>query len=105
MTKPLNGEKTHPLKPASFAVLRALAKAPQPRQMINPGVANRLEREKLVESVDLPSPFASHKGRVISHLKASATGLALLADDPEDGPRYSDELDADEEAEILSTQQ
>jgi hypothetical protein len=77
--QPLNGTKTHPLKPASVETLRRLAKEALPRQEINPGVANRLERESLVESVDLPSPYVSHKGRLIEHVRATAAGLAMLA--------------------------
>lgn len=77
--KPLNGEKTHPLTPTSLGALRDLVTTPKPRQEFNPGVANRLLREALVESVDLPSPYATHKGRVIEHLKASAAGVARAA--------------------------
>jgi hypothetical protein len=76
---PLNGTKTHPLTPASLTVLRDLSTAPIPRQEINPGVANRLLRENLVESVELPSPYVSHKGRPIEHLKVSVGGMARLA--------------------------
>lgn len=76
---PLNGEKTHPLTSHSLGVLRDLVRSPMPRQEINPGVANRLLREQLVESVDLPSPYASHKGRAIEHLRASAVGIARAA--------------------------
>jgi len=48
--QPLNRTKTHPLKPASIAVLRRLAEdGPVRSHMINPGVRNRLSREGLVE--------------------------------------------------------
>lgn len=47
-----------------------------PAQEINPGVVNRLLREDLVEWVELRSPYATHKGRSIPHLKASAAGVA-----------------------------
>lgn len=77
--KPLNGTKTHPLAPASLGALRDLAEKPMPRQELNPGVANRLLREALVESVELPSPYATHKGRNIEYLKATAAGVARLA--------------------------
>lgn len=77
--QPLNGTKTHPLTPAGLKALRDVAEKPLPRQELNPGVANRLLREALVESVDLPSPYAIHKGRLIEHLKASADGVARLA--------------------------
>ena len=77
--QPLHGTKTHPLTPASLSALRDLAKKPQPRQELNPGVANRLLRESLVETVDLPSPYATHKGRYIEHLRATAAGVARVA--------------------------
>ncbi len=77
--RPLSGSKTHPLTPTSLEALRRLATKPLPRQELNPGVANRLLREALVESVDLPSPYATHKGRSIEHLRASAAGVARLA--------------------------
>lgn len=76
--QPLNGTKTHPLKPASVEALRGVAQAAVPRQEINPGVANRLLRDDLVESVDLPSPYAAHKRRPIEHLKVTAAGLEML---------------------------
>lgn len=77
--QPLNGTKTHPLTPASLTALSELAKKPMPRQEFNPGVANRLLRDALVESVDLPSPYATHKGRRIEHLRATAAGVDRLA--------------------------
>lgn len=77
--KPLNGERTHDLKPASLEALRRISEKPLPRQELNAGVANRLLREGLVESVDLQSPYASHKGRQIEHLRVSAAGVARLA--------------------------
>lgn len=76
--EPLNGIKTHALKPASLSALSVLATKPLPRQEMNPGVANRLLREGLVESVSLPSPYASHKGRSIEHLRATAAGVERL---------------------------
>ena len=54
---PLNGNKTHPLKPGSLKVLKELADGPIPRQEINPGVASRLLIGGLVEQVDLPSTY------------------------------------------------
>lgn len=78
MTLPLNGTKTHPLKPGSLAALGELAAGPMPRQELNPGVANRLEREALVETVSLPSPYAKHKGASIDHLAITAKGREVL---------------------------
>lgn len=77
--KPLNGAKTHPMTPASLDALRDVAANPLPRQELNPGVANRLLREALVESVELPSPYATHKGRNIEHLRVTAAGVERLA--------------------------
>lgn len=75
---PLNGVKTHPLTPASLEALKDLARRPDARQNLNPGVSNRLLRENLVESVQLPSPFASHKGKLIEHLQATEAGRTVL---------------------------
>lgn len=47
--KPLNGTKTHPLKPASLAALRALAEGPAESFLLNPGVRDRLSRGGLAE--------------------------------------------------------
>jgi len=72
---PLNGTKTHPLTKHAKTALATIATGPVPSQVFNPGVVNRLLRESLVEIVQLPSPYASHKGRLISHLKITASGL------------------------------
>jgi len=57
-TKPLNGEKTHPLKPAAIAVLISLAEeGPLASHRINPGVRDRLRRENLAEE------FMSEQGK------------------------------------------
>jgi len=76
MMLPLNGTKTHALSEHARAELRVIADKPVPRQAVNPGVANRLLREALVESVMLPSPFKTHRGRSIEHLRATDAGLA-----------------------------
>lgn len=76
--QPLNGTRTHPLTAHALAELRDIADQPVPRQEVNPGVANRLEREALVEVVQLPSPFPSHRGRYIAHLRITEAGLAVL---------------------------
>lgn len=47
MRKPLNGEKTHPLKPASIDVLRQLKRESIRAHRINPGIRDRLYREGL----------------------------------------------------------
>lgn len=79
-TAPLNGAKTHPLSRAALGVLGMLIDGPVPRQEINPGVANRLERgdgvTPYVQEVDHPSPYKAHKGRHIAHLIATDAGRA-----------------------------
>lgn len=47
---PLNGTKTHPLKPASIAMLKRMAESgPVDAYKINPGIRDRLSREGLAE--------------------------------------------------------
>lgn len=76
---PENSIKTCPLKAAALADLRWLVKGPQPRQEINPGVANHLDREHLVETVMLPSPYKTPKGRDIPHLRITDAGRVRAA--------------------------
>lgn len=76
---PLNGSKTHPLSAHAIAELRNLLLAPEPCCGVNPGVANRLLREGLVETVGLPSPFKVHKGGNTAHLRITEAGRAVLA--------------------------
>lgn len=80
--KPLNGEKTHPLSAHALEALRTLLNGPRPQQEFNPGVVNRLAREALVETVQQPSPYATHKGLKISFLRITEAGLAALASPP-----------------------
>ncbi len=75
---PLNGIKTHPLKPGTIKAMRTLLDGPQPRNSFNPGTADRMERGDYVESVQLPSPYAVHKGAPISFLKLTDAGRAAL---------------------------
>lgn len=77
-TKPLNGEKTHPLTAHAINWLTDLDKDPWPRQAINPGVVDRLLREALVVPVDLISPYKSHRGKRIEHLRITDAGRAAL---------------------------
>lgn len=59
-------------------VLSSVSRAPVPSLSVNPGVHAKLVREGLVETVDLVSPFASHKGKRICHLRITAAGEAEL---------------------------
>jgi hypothetical protein len=76
--KPLNGEKTHPLTAHAINTLTDLNRDPWPRQALNPGVVDRLLREALVVSVDLISPYKSHRGKRIEHLRITDAGIAAL---------------------------
>lgn len=72
--KPLHGEKTHPPSEAALGILRQLRQGAIPRHDINPGIANRLLREALVESVQMRSPYKTVKGQV-AHLRITDAGL------------------------------
>lgn len=76
--KPLNGEKTHPLTDKALLALRQLKYEPIASQEFNPGITNRLLREHLVEQVQLPSPYASHKGKNIEHLRITGAGRKAI---------------------------
>lgn len=76
--QPLNGTKTHSLSAHAMAALRDIASKPLPRQSVNPGVANRLLRDGLVESVQISSPFTTHNGRSIEHLHITDAGRCAL---------------------------
>lgn len=79
MRPPLNGEKTHPLSDHAFDVLRGLERfGPRPRQEINAGVANRFERGGLAETVRLPSPYITHKGRLIDFMAITDRGREAI---------------------------
>lgn len=75
---PLNGTKTHPLSAHALAELRDIASAPVPCSGVNPGVANRLMRETLIELADLPSPFKVHKGGNCQHYRITEAGRSAL---------------------------
>lgn len=74
---PLNGLRTHPLKPASLAALRQLRAGPLPRQYFNPGVADRLLRSAYVESYMGPSPYATRPGER-EYFKITPAGMDVL---------------------------
>jgi hypothetical protein len=78
VVRPLNGTRTHPLSDFALAELRTLTDGPRPRVVFNPGVVNRLEREDLVEVVRLASPFSSHRGKLIDHLRITDAGRQRL---------------------------
>ena len=71
--------KTRPLTAFAQGELRDLLRGTKPRQEVNPGVVDRLLRGMLVELVDLPSPYKSHRGRDCPHLKITDAGRAIAA--------------------------
>lgn len=79
MKEPLNGTKTHALSETALLTLARLLGGPITRSTINPGVANRLERENLVEVVELPSPYRTVNGK-IRHLRVTDAGRQRLAE-------------------------
>lgn len=72
--KPLNGEKTHPLTAHAIRALVDLSHGPQPRQALTPGIVDRLLRGGLVESAQLVSPYKTHRGARIEHLRLTKAG-------------------------------
>lgn len=79
MTTPLNGTKTHPLTPHARMVLLGLNLfGPKPTQEINAGVVNRFHREALTETINLPSPYKTHKSKALSHERITDAGRAVL---------------------------
>ena len=80
---PLNGSKIHPPSAHALGELRRIVQATIPQQSVNAGVNSRLHDEQLVETIQLPSPYAIHKGKNIPHLKATEAGIARAAAGPQ----------------------
>ena len=76
--RPLNGTKTHPLSEHALGVLETISRRPVPRQQVNAGVIDRLNREQLIEEVQLPSPYKVHKGRNTVFLAITDAGSTRL---------------------------
>lgn len=70
--------KLNPLSDHARGVLESIARAPVASLEINAGVWDRLYRERLIEGVELKSPFKSHAGKSILHAKITDAGLAKL---------------------------
>jgi hypothetical protein len=68
----------NPLSAHALEELRHIAREPLPRQSLNSGLVNKLLSEKLVNSVQLPSPFKVHSGRNCEHLEITDLGKTLL---------------------------
>jgi hypothetical protein len=75
---PLNGTKTHKLTAFALRVLTVIKNEPIPVHEVNPGVRNRLEREMLVKTIKLPSPYKTHKQKEIPFYAITAAGLKVL---------------------------
>lgn len=78
MRAPLNGTRTHPLTDHAVEVMGTLKTRAVPAQEINPGVLNRLLREQLIDLIDKPSPYKTHRGQPISHARLSDMGFERL---------------------------
>lgn len=74
MTKNAN----RPLTTFARGVLCQIADKPVPSSAVNPGVVDRLLRGQLVEEVQLPSPYITHGGKSINHLRITNTGRAEI---------------------------
>lgn len=72
-----------PLTPHAVGVLQEVARAPKPTLEINAGVMDRFIRGRLVDIVELVSPYKSHLGRKIAHAKITDAGLAELGITPQ----------------------
>lgn len=75
---PLNGEKTHPLSKHALEALKQIGASARPRQDLNPGVANRLERETLVETYRDFAPYKTRRGELIDWVRITDAGRAAL---------------------------
>ncbi len=75
---PLHDARTRPLSAHAQAALKAMLDRPVPRQELNPGLAGRLLRETLVESCLLPSPYRTHAGKKIEHLRITQAGISAM---------------------------
>lgn len=70
--------KLHPLTEYARGRLQEIARAPVPTLEINAGVLDRFQRGRLIELVELKSPYKSHHGRPIPHAKITDAGRAEL---------------------------
>lgn len=67
-----------PLSEHALEELRCMRDMPTARGVINPGVSHKLIDEGFAEVVMLPSPFPTHKGKLIEHLKITEKGMAKI---------------------------
>lgn len=76
--KIIDKPKRKPLSEHARTELRWLAQSPVARNSINPGVVWRLLEDGLAESAMLPSPYPTHKGRDIEHLRITDAGREIV---------------------------
>lgn len=71
-----------PLSSHAENQLRRVECGPVPTQEMNPGVVRRLMLTGIVEIVDMPSPYRSHKpGTCVPHLRMCAPPPEAHTDD------------------------
>ncbi len=75
---PLNGTKTHPLRPGTIAALRRLAHGPVRSHQLNPGVRDRLLRGGL--ATEESAGALSLPGARARQYEITAAGRAALAE-------------------------
>lgn len=76
-----------PLTPHAYAWLLTISYSPVVRSAVNPGVAQALERRGYATTINLASPFRTHRGRLIPHSRITEAGRVYLA---ETGQRLGD---------------
>lgn len=64
-----------PLSHHALRILADLVTKPRPAQSVNAGVSWKLRNEGLAELVSLPSPYPTHKGKPIWHLRVTPAGV------------------------------
>lgn len=83
--------KTQPAPPTLSAhamnALLDLAYSPAPRQAFNPGVVGRLQRDELIEIVELPSPYPAQIGQRIEFARITEKGRKAVNVTPQPDAR------------------
>ena len=69
-----------PMSASTVATLRRLRDDVQstPRESLDPGAVSRLLGDGLIEVVQMKSPYVSHRGRMISHVRITEAGRRVL---------------------------
>lgn len=80
----MTDRKPHPLSDHSIGVLRQIAKSPMPTMEVNAGVIGKFCTEHLVDLVQLPSPYKSHKGGECEHAQITERGRRVTLGLPVD---------------------